>query len=207
MNTTTLSFVGKTLAGLLYKLFTTLTSKLIFLKIYSQAFGSEAAEELAASDPTISAYARTIVAGLNSDSFETAIIAALEVEGITEDDAVAKAENAIETAIEAIGQKVGLNSTIEALIIAIAEPEIEAKLRAEYEALTAVKSAVATSTMVSAPVVASEPVIETPVSATASPVVETGIATPTVEVAAPDESAVATPTVDVSSTSNEAIAA
>jgi hypothetical protein len=142
MNSSTLSAVGKAIAQLLYKTMTNLTSKLLFLKLYSQAFGSEAAEELAASDSTISAYASTIISGLNSDSFESAIKTALEVSGITEDQAVEKAESAIETAVEAVGAKIGLDSTIEALIVAIAEPEIEAKLREEYEELTASSAAV-----------------------------------------------------------------
>jgi hypothetical protein len=149
MNTSTLTLVGKAIAQLLYKAMTSLTSKLLFLKLYSQAFGSDAAEQLAASDSTISAYASTIIAGLNSDSFENAIKAALEVSGLTEDEAVQKAESAIETAVEAVGAKIGLDSTIEALIVAIAEPEIEAKLREEYEALTKTDSS-PTDTSISA---------------------------------------------------------
>jgi hypothetical protein len=128
--------IGAALAALL-STSNTITAKLLILKVYSQVCGSAAAKALAAADPTISAYASSIIDALNATSFDSALQTALQASGVTEDEAVSAAESEIESLAGQAMTAAGINATIQTLIIAIEEPVIQAKLQQEYEKLTA----------------------------------------------------------------------
>jgi len=125
---------------------TSIAQKLIYLKLYSQIAGSAAAQSLAASDSTIGAYAASIVNGLNATSVDAALKAALDVSGITEDQAVSIAQTSIEGLVEKALTATGVNSVVLSLIESIAEPEIQNLLRAEYEKLEGTGNGASTTT-------------------------------------------------------------
>jgi D-alanyl-D-alanine carboxypeptidase len=119
---------------------TNIATKLATVKVASQLLGSSQAKTIAASDPTISAYAAQIVDGLNGNII-TAVTAAEGVYGASTGQVISTAVTAIEAQATALLEKAGVNASVADLLVLLEDSTITAEVTSDLNKLSGTTTA------------------------------------------------------------------